>query len=469
MSIARTATSKLYWLLATEMLTTPFSRRRFLGLSIGAAAMYTPFGALLARAAAPPAVYHLPFPGNVVWMVIQGIHSGRSHEGRAAFAWDFRMPTGSPIAAARAGSVWMIRQDNTQNCRDLSCPEWNNYIVIDHGDGTSAAYLHGPKDGARVRLGQRVEQGQFIGLSDNTGQTGGPHLHFQVQYNNPSQYLSQSFLIGFPEVPDKQEGVDGVPQVRHEYRSANAVLDDFDILDGHFYTQTNTQGGGGGSGFRVVDDGDAQIWKAFNGFGGVQTLGYPISRRFRISDSQHVYQAFQRYIIDWDAAAKQAQFMNVMDLLHDGSADGWLAREREVPPEADYSFADKGRGWDDVMKAHLALLGANKDLKAAYYAVPDPILRFGLPMSGVADTGDALMLRTQRAVFQLWKHDVPWAKAGQVTLANAGELARDAEVFGRDVFEPEQFLPEQLSTDQRLPWEIPGFTHSVLLPAAPSH
>jgi len=442
------------------MLTCGYSlpRRRFLGLSLGAAAALTPFGALLAKAAAPQAIYHLPFPGGAVWMVIQGIHSGRSHEGRAAFAWDFRMPTGSPIAAARAGTVWMVRQDNDQHCFDLSCPEWNNYIVVDHGDGTSAAYLHGLKDGARVKVGQRVEQGQFLGMSDNTGQSGGPHLHFQVQYNNPAQYLSQSFLIGFPEVPDSQDGVQGVPQQRHEYRSANQVLTDFEVPNGWFYTQTNGNGGSGGRGFRVIDDSDAQMWSAFKAYGGVAELGYPVSRRFRFNSGQHVYQIFQRYAIDWDPAAKQPQFMNVMDLLHDGNFDGWLQAEREIPLAADFSFADQGRSWDDVAKAHLALLDANKDLKAAYFSVADPIGRFGLPTSGVAETADALMLRTQRTVLQLWKHDVPWAKAGQVTVANAGELARDAEAFGQDIFRPEQLLPEQLSGDSRLPWEIPGFT-----------
>ena len=108
------------------------------------------------------------------------------------------------------------------------------------------------------------------------------------------------------------------------------------------------------------------------------------------------------------------------------------------------------------MKAHLALLDGQKDIKGAYFSVADPVSRFGLPMSGVADTGDALMLRTQREVFQLWKHDMPWAKAGQVTLANAGELLRDAQVFQADVFTPDQRLPEQLSGDFRLPWELPG-------------
>jgi hypothetical protein len=436
-----------------------FSRRRFLGMSIGTAVSFSPLGLLIARAAALQPVYHLPFPGGVVWMVIQGILSGRSHMGRAAYAWDFRMPTGSPIIAARAGTVWMIKQDQTDHCFDLSCPDWNNYIVVDHGDGTSAAYLHGMKDGARVRAGQRVEQGQFLGLSDNTGQSGGPHLHFQVQYNNPAQYLSQSFLVGFPEVPDSQNGVDGVPQVRHEYKSANAVLYDFEVPNGHFYTQTNGRGGGGGRGFRVVDDSQAPMWTAFKAAGGVAEVGYPISQRFQLSGSgDHVYQAFQRQIFDWDPDAQQMQLLNVMDLLHDAGSDGWLQANREVPPQADFAVADSGRSWDEVMKAHLALLDGNSRIKQAYLSAADPVEHFGLPMSGIAETDDALMLRTQRFVFQLWKHDVPWAKEGQVTLANAGELARDAQLFSEQVFEPEQFLPEQLSAAPLpLPWEVPGF------------
>jgi hypothetical protein len=437
------------------MLAASLNRRRFLGLSLGAAASFTPLGALFAKAAvAAQPVYHLPFPGGVVWGVIRGINSGRSHSGRAAFAWDFRMPTGSPIAAARPGTVWMLKQDQAQHCFDLSCPDWNNYIVVDHGDGTSAAYLHGPKDGARVKVGQKVALGQHLGLSDNTGQSGGPHLHFQVQHNNPAQYLSQSFLIGFEEVDEK----DGVPVVRKDYRSANQPLPEFDVENGHFFTQTNGSGGGGGRGFRVLDDDGAQMWTAFEGFGGLPVLGYPISKRFRFTDSQHVYQAFQRFVIDWDPVDKEPGFMNLLDVMHDADADPWLQAAREVPLQADFSAADRGRSWDEVMKAHLALLDGNKNIKAAYFAVPDPIGRFGLPMSGIADTGSALMLRTQRVVFQLWKTDVPWAKAGEVTLANSGELARDAQLFGQDVFQPEQFLPELLAGEFRLPWEVPGFT-----------
>jgi hypothetical protein len=40
-------------------------------------------------------------------------------------------------------------------------------------------------------------------------------------------------------------------------------------------------------------------------------------------------------------------------------------------------------------------------------------------------------------VFQRWKVDVPWAKAGQVTVANGGDLAKEAEILPSDVLAPE--------------------------------
>src|SRR5437016_5068745 len=210
-------------------------RRAFIGLSFGAALTLSPLGTLIARALPQP-VYKLPVPGEFTVRVIQGINSGRTHVGRSAFAWDFRMPEGSPMTAARAGRVWMMKQDSDSGCpqlRDLNCPELNNYIVLDHGDGTSSLYLHGVHDGARVRLGQFVEQGDMIGLSGNTGQSFGPHLHFQVQHNNGGQYVSQSFQIAFEGVPDK----DGVPITRGEYKSSNKRVGDFDLRDGHFFAQ----------------------------------------------------------------------------------------------------------------------------------------------------------------------------------------------------------------------------------------
>lgn len=52
------------------------------------------------------------------------------------------------------------------------------YVVIDHGDGYCANYLHFDK--VQVKAGQRVQQGEVLGISGNTGKSTGPHLHAAV-------------------------------------------------------------------------------------------------------------------------------------------------------------------------------------------------------------------------------------------------------------------------------------------------
>lgn len=57
----------------------------------------------------------------------------------------------------------------------------NDYGLVEHADGTVARYYHLTKDGALVEPGDVVAQGDVIGLSGNTGNTGGlRHLHFDV-------------------------------------------------------------------------------------------------------------------------------------------------------------------------------------------------------------------------------------------------------------------------------------------------
>ena len=63
--------------------------------------------------------------------------------------------------------------------------------------------------------------------------------------------------------------------------------------------------------------------------------------------------------------------------------------------------------------------------------------QFGLPTSRVVDNGNHYAIRLQRAVIQQWKVDVPWARAGQVTIANGGEVAVQAGMFGGDILAPE--------------------------------
>ena len=53
-----------------------------------------------------------------------------------------------------------------------------NYVLIDHGLGIYSGYAHFSE--LYVEVGQRVEAGQIIGLSGNSGRSNGPHLHWEI-------------------------------------------------------------------------------------------------------------------------------------------------------------------------------------------------------------------------------------------------------------------------------------------------
>ena len=55
---------------------------------------------------------------------------------------------------------------------------YGNYIVISHGSGNTTLYAHMSK--LIAKEGQQVSQGQVIGVTGSTGNSTGPHLHFEV-------------------------------------------------------------------------------------------------------------------------------------------------------------------------------------------------------------------------------------------------------------------------------------------------
>ena len=123
--------------------------------------------------------YVLPYETGRSMVLSQGNCSMiGSHRGSAQHAYDFAMPSGTPVVAVRSGRVIHVedsRPDGTGSGND------ENEIGIDHGDGTRALYVHLQQDGSRVAVGDQVSQGQVIGLSGNSGSTDGvPHLHLQV-------------------------------------------------------------------------------------------------------------------------------------------------------------------------------------------------------------------------------------------------------------------------------------------------
>jgi murein DD-endopeptidase MepM/ murein hydrolase activator NlpD len=122
--------------------------------------------------------YRLPFNANNCVRVIQGYNGKFSHSGERAL--DFDLPTGTPVLAARDGTVVEIKQDSDAGCGEVKCAADANKIVILHTDGSLAYYTHLKFNGVIIKLGQEVTTGQQIGYSGNTGFSSQPHLDFKV-------------------------------------------------------------------------------------------------------------------------------------------------------------------------------------------------------------------------------------------------------------------------------------------------
>jgi len=174
--------------------------------------------------------------------------------------------------------------------------------------------------------------------------------------------------------------------------------------------------------FTVSNRDGVSLLSEFERLGGIEALGYPISGRF-ILDGFTV-QAFQKAILQWRPEHGRVAFVNVLDRLSEAGRDDWLLVHRMTPRPTDPS-PDTGLSWADVVARRIAFLDVDARLRARYFSVADHIDRYGLPVA-TAQTEHAIVVRCQRAVLQLWKVDVPWARAGEITIANAGDLAREA-------------------------------------------
>ena len=120
--------------------------------------------------------YILPYNIGATFFVNQGNNTGFGHSGFWRYGYDFTMNIGTEILAARDGIV-VHANDGTSDGN----PNGTNLITIQHDDGTVALYSHLTLNGVLVNVGDSIKQGDLIGLSGNTGNTGGlPHLHFSL-------------------------------------------------------------------------------------------------------------------------------------------------------------------------------------------------------------------------------------------------------------------------------------------------
>ncbi|MFE2643448.1 M23 family metallopeptidase [Streptomyces nigra] len=87
---------------------------------------------------------------------------------------DFAVPTGTQVVAAHGGTVVKAGGNGAGDG-----PAYGNAIVIKHGNGTYSQYAHLSR--VEVKIGQVVKTGQEIAKSGNTGNSSGPHLHFEIR------------------------------------------------------------------------------------------------------------------------------------------------------------------------------------------------------------------------------------------------------------------------------------------------
>ena len=99
-------------------------------------------------------------------------------------AIDIAVPKGTPIHASRGGTV-IVAQNNQY------ASSYGKYVIIEHSNGYQTLYAHSCQ--LKCRVGDKVSKGDVIALVGSTGNSTGPHCHFEIRYNgvkqNPLNYL----------------------------------------------------------------------------------------------------------------------------------------------------------------------------------------------------------------------------------------------------------------------------------------
>ncbi len=95
---------------------------------------------------------------------------------------DIAVSTGTPIKAAADGRV--------------NFAGWNGgygiLVIIDHGNNVETRYAHNSR--LNVKVGQKVNRGDVIAYSGNTGVSTGPHSHFEIRHRGGTPVNPQSYL-----------------------------------------------------------------------------------------------------------------------------------------------------------------------------------------------------------------------------------------------------------------------------------
>jgi hypothetical protein len=233
-------------------------------------------------------------------------------------------------------------------------------------------------------------------------------------------------------------------------------LRDYPVPGGWFYSQESRSWPDTPPyrGYTVVDDTDASFWTEFRRYGGVEVLGYPVSRRYRDpSDTGYLSQAFQRGILQWHPETGRASMANAFEQFTEQGLDDVLevvGIPRPLPTDPSLSFAndaERRMGWM-VEPRFLARYFFDPVAQAPFDAQEQAWDFFGLPQSAPnrpiylrekanGKYGAPLYLpyvaqRFQKAGLEMFLADVPLdptivpgdGRQGCIAITAVGRLAR---------------------------------------------
>lgn len=122
----------------------------------------------------------IPVTGGQVTALFGHYPSGAPHSGT-----DFGVPIGTPVRASKSGTVIKRRELTTS---------YGKYLFIDHGGGLVTIYAHNSE--LLVNEGDTVKAGQVIAKSGTTGNSTGPHCHWELRVNGTPVDVAPSLRIG---------------------------------------------------------------------------------------------------------------------------------------------------------------------------------------------------------------------------------------------------------------------------------
>ena len=112
--------------------------------------------------------YRQPFEGDypITQRYGEKVTNSKGHTGI-----DYGCPSWTPILASEAGTVMFAGWDSTG---------YGNTVIIEHADGNATLYAHLAV--VKAFTGEQVKKSQIIGYSGSTGNSTGPHLHFEARH-----------------------------------------------------------------------------------------------------------------------------------------------------------------------------------------------------------------------------------------------------------------------------------------------